>query len=417
MWLLRGCGSSAGSEQENLFVTCAMALFHMLVVAILAEGTPLWDDNCDSCEAGSAFLQLELSKDRARVISSDLQASRYWFPTKSVDNNRSGQSSVSGPFPLHKPDTAHWELNVPGVVFHQVPMIDDKLNIYMGSDAGKIFSFDKYGAKRWEVNGTGTHCQDPSLFEGILYTACRDGSVSALDMMTGQLLWQRKICKELPFEHYSISVTKDHIFLPAGVDQHGNYVGPFHEPLDIGSPAVALLRREDGRLVWKANLSEWNAITGELTPCMLSDSVIFSGGMGSIFRVSLQNGSLIWKVDVGLHRTTNAQVSCTQDGKVFAGYGGYSRNDANANDRHVGGLYALDIETGDTLWTRSFPYRVYTPVAVGGIQGHAGTAIIVAMGTPGCIPTKQQRIILCGLWTPTPEPKILIAVCFNFHAF
>lgn len=205
--------------------------------------------------------------------------------------------------------------------------------------------------------------------------------------------------------------------MPAGVDQHGNYVGPFHEPLDIGSPAVALLRREDGRLVWKANLSEWNAITGELTPCMLSDSVIFSGGMGSIFRVSLQNGSLIWKVDVGLHRTTNAQVSCTQDGKVFAGYGGYSRNDANANDRHVGGLYALDIETGDTLWTRSFPYRVYTPVAVGGIQGHAGTAIIVAMGTPGCIPTKQQRIILCGLWTPTPEPKILIAVCFNFHAF
>ena len=36
------------------------------------------------------------------------------------------------------------------------------------------------------------------------------------------------------------------------------------------------------------------------------------------------------------------------------------------DDRHVGGLYALDIKTGDTLWTRSFPYRVYTPVAVGG---------------------------------------------------
>ena len=234
------CGSSAGSEQENPFVTWAMALFRMLVVAILAEGTPLWDDNCDSCEAGSAFLQLELSKDKAHVISSDLQASRYWFPTKSDDNNRSGQSSVSGPFPLHKPDTAHWELNVPGVVFHQVPMIDDKLNIYMGSDTGKIFSFDKYGAKRWEANGTGTHCQDPSLFEGILYTACRDGSVLALDMMTGQLLWQRKICKELPFEHYSISVTKDHIFLPAGVNQHGGYVSPFHEPLDIGSPGCCL---------------------------------------------------------------------------------------------------------------------------------------------------------------------------------
>ena len=137
--------------------------------------------------------------------------------------------------------------------------------------------------------------------------------------------------------------------------------------------------------------------------------------MGPIFRLSLQNGSLIWKVDVGPNLTTSAQVSCTQDGKVFAGYGGYSGNDAN--DRHIGGLYALDIKTGDTLWTRSFPYRVYTPVAVGEIQGHKGTAVIVAMGTPGQYPKKRQRIILCGLWTPTPEPKTLIAVCFNFHPF
>lgn len=75
--------------------------------------------------------------------------------------------------------------------------------------------------------------------------------------------------------------------------------------------------------------------------------------------------------------------------RVFAGYGGYTRNDAN--DRHVGGLYALDIKTGDTLWTRSFPYSVYTPVAVGGIQGHAGTAIIVAMGTPGVYPNKTAE--------------------------
>ena len=68
--------------------------------------------------------------------------------------------------------------------------------------------------------------------------------------------------------------------------------------------------------------------------------------------------------------------------RVFAGYGGYTHND---------GLYALDIKTGDTLWTRSFPYRVHTPVAVGGIQGHAGTAIIVAMGTPGVYPNKTTE--------------------------
>eukprot|EP00438_Fugacium_kawagutii_P015424 Skav221556 [mRNA] locus=scaffold1376:186229:187044:- [translate_table: standard] len=253
----------------------------------------------------------------------------------------------------------------------------------MGSDAGKIFSFDKHGAKRWEVDGTAAHCQDPTLFEGTLYTACADGSALALDMMTGQVLWQRKICNELPFEHYSVSVTRDHIFMPAGVLNHGNYIGAVHEPIKIGSPAVALLRRTDGKLLWKTNLSEWNASTQELTPCMLPDSVIFGGGFGDIFRLSLQDGSVIWRFHIGPNVSTSAQVSC-MDGKVYLAYGGYSGVDAD--DRHVGGLYALDIGTGKALWTVSLPYRVYTPLAVGQIQGHAGRVLIVAMGTPGQYP-------------------------------
>lgn len=81
--------------------------------------------------------------------------------------------------------------------------------------------------------------------------------------------------------------------------------------------------------------------------------------------------------------TTSAQVSCL-DGKVYLAYGGYSGVDAD--DRHVGGLYALDIGTGEALWTVSLPYRVYRSLAVGEIQGHAGRALIVAMGTPGQYP-------------------------------
>lgn len=68
------------------------------------------------------------------------------------------------------------------------------------------------------------------------------------------------------------------------------YIGPFHEPINIGSPAVALLRRTDGKLLWKTNLSEWNASTQELTPCMLPDSVIFGGGFASAFKMDLLFG-------------------------------------------------------------------------------------------------------------------------------
>ena len=343
-----------------------MALFHVLLLAAFVDGRVIEEETspCDSCEAASTFLQVELSKEKT---------STYWHPTKSVDLNRSGCARVSGPFPLHKPD---WEFTRPGLNFHQVPAIDDKLNVYVTSDAGEIFSFDKHGNKRWEVEGTGKACQNPFLFEGILYTACMDGSALALNMTTGERVWQTKVSQALPYEPYTVSVTKDYVFIPAGSNPGPLYVGPFHDPIEIGSPAVALLRRLDGQLLWTFDLA--GESTEELLPCMLSDSVIFAGWYGTIYRLSLESGSVIWRSRPfgPLNIITVAQVSCTQDGKVLVGFGD------NGLASPVGGIQAIDIETGEKLWTISVPYGVYTPIAVGNIKGHAGTAIIVPMGVP-----------------------------------
>ena len=153
-------------------------------------------------------------------------------------------------------------------------------------------------------------------------------------------------------------------------------LAPLHDPIEIGSPAVALLRRLDGQLLWTFDLA--GESTEELLPCMLSDSVIFTGWYGTIYRLSLESGSVIWRSRPfdPLDIVTVAQVSCTQDGKVLVGFGD------NGLASPIGGIQAIDIETGEKLWTISVPYGVYTPIAVGNIKGHAGTAIIVPMGMP-----------------------------------
>ena len=75
---------------------------------------------------------------------------------------------------------------VPGLNFHQTPCIDDQMNVYSGSDQGTLLSFTRDGTKRWEKNFGTTGCQNPALYDDLLYTTCASGEVLALKMATGE---------------------------------------------------------------------------------------------------------------------------------------------------------------------------------------------------------------------------------------
>mmetsp|Transcript_39242 Transcript_39242/g.73189 ORF Transcript_39242/g.73189 Transcript_39242/m.73189 type:complete len:460 (-) Transcript_39242:208-1587(-) len=330
----------------------------------LSQWLCLWALSClalgledGQCEEATSLVQL------GSAVSVRAAHRTYWYPSRGVHNNRSGVSTATGPFPLPSP---RWHYEARHVNFHQTPCIDDQLNVYTGSDNGLVFSFTKEGHKRWEVQAGENRCQNPFLFDGILYTACGEGTVVALAMADGKTLWRRKVCEELPGDTYTVSATEKYLVVPIEA------MKPF------GSPKLALLEREDGEVRWTYDMMK-RAGTGSvnMAPCLLKDSIVTSDQAGGIYRLDVKDGSEIWMAPaLEKGSSTLGGVACS-DGIVFNGFSAVNGE---------GGLQALNMATGERIWTKVFSAPIHNAPAVGKIYGHDQVAVIVGMGNPAGLP-------------------------------
>lgn len=327
---------------------------------------------CEDGICGVTMVQLDTAKTLRRTASSP-----YWYPSRGVDYNRTGQSHAESIFPLKN---LSWKYEVPLLNFHQTPCIDDMKNVYTGSDNGTILSFTEHGLLRWKVQGPSKKCQNPFLFHEVLYTGCGDGSIVALSMKDGTLLWSKKICEALPSDTYSITATVDHLFVPCGA------VVPY------SSPGVALVNRKSGERLWKKDLLP--ALTVNLAPCMLSDSVVFSDVAGGIHRLKLADGSLMWyTAPFSRLSYTLGGIACNADGLVFNGFAINSLEHlpAEVPPHAQGGLSAFDVETGQRRWTTWTTAPVHSAPSVGWLYGHQREAVVFGMGDPPGSPTDSPK--------------------------
>ncbi|CAK9008742.1 unnamed protein product [Durusdinium trenchii] len=345
-------------------VAMAAVALARLLWATAAEELSCVDENC-----GVNLVQIQIAKAVHRKTD-------YWYPGRAVDYNRSGYSDATGPWPLKAPS---WKFEEAGMNFHQTPCIDHERNIYTGSDQGRILSFDAQGSKRWEVQGPSRACQNPFLYDSKLYTSCDDGSVMALDMTDGRILWHRQLEEELPDDTYSMTATEEFLFMPYGYQK--NLMNPKDR---TGSPAVALLRRSDGKLLWTFEVP--GSSTVNLAPCMFETSVIFNDVSGGIYHLRLSDGSVIWKKEaLSPGSYTLGGVSCSADGKVYNGFSvGTGKNE-------TGGLQALNISTGERIFTKQFSAAVHNAPAVGKVYGHNRLAVVFGMGEPAGVPIGPPR--------------------------
>ncbi|CAE7654376.1 bamB [Symbiodinium pilosum] len=345
------------------------AVWRWLALCVCAgsAGNDACDLQADRCSEGSgaseatALLQLASTLEARSSFNES-----YWYPVRGLDAGRSGWSQrASGPFPLSAPS---WSFEIPGLNFHQTPVIDDTFHVYTTSDNGKIFKFTREGLKRWEflLDQPGTvRCQNPSLFDGKLYTACANGHVLALDMDNGNKVWSRWVFPGgLPTDTYTVSATEAFLVLP--LSDAGDIFG--------GSWGVAVLERADGSLRWSYNVSERapGATVINLDPCLLEDSIVLSDTTGGIYRLNLTDGSEIWRVP-GLDEGsfTLGGVACSE-GLVF---NGFSRADES------GGVRALSLEEGEVIWAKSLEKVVHNAPAVSKkLYGHESKELFVVIG-------------------------------------
>ncbi|CAE7037297.1 afsK [Symbiodinium natans] len=363
--------------------------WRLAAIALLGPKSLVAEALDESCAGATNLVQLGSTLQRRDLAS-------YWYPSRGVDDNRSGWSSAEGPFPLKPPK---WQFEVAHINFHQTPCIDDQLNVYTGSDQGMIFSFTKAGWKRWEVATGASNCQNPTILEGVLYTSCANGVVLALTMDEGKEVWSRKLTDSLPTDTYTVSATASYVVVPYG--DMGHMTG--------GANGLALLERASGDVRWTYNISAHSpgAHTINMAPCLFEDSIVTSDTSGGIYRLSVEDGSELWRSPPENAGTfTLGGVACGE-GLVF---NGFSKEDGS------GGLQALNLSSGERLWAKSFPQEIHNAPAVGRVYGHPGrTAAIVGQGgPPGAplpIPDLLKGTVVAvdvtdgeTLWTFEPPP-------------
>jgi len=183
------------------------------------------------------------------------------------------------------------------------------------------------GASWWSVS-------TPSVVDGRVYVGTTTGYVYAVDSETGKEIWRF---------HLGNSTWSSSVVYSGRV-----YIG-------ADDNFVYALNAENGDLIWKFKTG------GEVwsTPAVDNGVVYVSSGDGCVYALNAENGLLLWSRKIASYLGSSPTVI---DGKVYVGI--YGRIWPEENVPENGGIYALDAENGDIIWSYNTRGDVEQSVAV-----------------------------------------------------
>jgi outer membrane protein assembly factor BamB len=176
--------------------------------------------------------------------------------------------------------------------------------------------------------GLGTLIEFPAVVaDGVAYIANAKGTVRALSMRDGSIVWRH----DTPNGKMAASpaIWGDQLIVH-GMDGH-----------------VWVLRRSDGKLLWRYTVGS----PVESSPIVVDGADVFGAWNGTITALDLKTHEVRWRRYGGCKVTSSAALSGET---LFIG-------------DYCGRLLALNARTGATRWSRSVNGRVYgTPAIDGG---------------------------------------------------
>jgi outer membrane protein assembly factor BamB len=176
--------------------------------------------------------------------------------------------------------------------------------------------------------GLGTLIEFPAVVkDGVAYIANARGTVSALDMRNGKVIWQH----DTPHGKMASSpaVWRDQLVVH-GMDGH-----------------VWVLRRSDGRLLWHYTVGS----PVESSPVVIDGVDVFGAWNGTITALDLHTHKVRWRRSGGCKVTSSVALAGST---LYVG-------------DYCGRLLALRVGGGKLRWSRSVNGRVYgTPAVAAG---------------------------------------------------
>lgn len=182
----------------------------------------------------------------------------------------------------------------------------------------------RFGADRSDVSNAIYRTQ-PALDETKIYFGARDGSLTALDQLSGHVIW--RFCAR--------SLTKSGGIFSTPVIHDGKvYVG-------AGDKNVYCLDARTGKRIWVSLEADWKGSTLSIDPTSGSIFVVLETGIirktRAVYALDVRSGITKWKYTI-TSGPKPAIMAVPKQGSLII------------EDTH--GVCALDARSGKVLWTR-----------------------------------------------------------------
>ncbi len=190
-----------------------------------------------------------------------------------------------------------------------------------GTRDGVLRSVSEGGEVAWTFTARGPFEAGPTVQDGVVYAACADGTLSALDARTGNLLWQYDAKEELATQPL---VANGKVLVAAQSD------------------VVLAVDAKTGKWVWQYRRDTPSGFTirGVSRPVARGGIAYAGFADGQLVALHLEDGSVKWERALargGQYTDVDTAPLLDGAGRVYA---------ASYKD----GLYALDAETGAVKW-------------------------------------------------------------------
>lgn len=242
------------------------------------------------------------------------------------------------------------------------PLIDGDRNVYISSVRGRVYKFTADGALVWKYDAHSSIPEMPALYDGCIFVTNADGNVLALDTETGVPRWSVKVGNRSAGDTWSMTAGE------------GTVVAALSQTGEVNERLVAL-NAKDGSLRWSfaPTVPVYNVL-----PSIYDGSLVFTDPAGAPYRLSLVDGSIIWrngpagskKVD---YSPSTGGAVIGPDGVVYV----TSNTGGNWRDGHV---TAFNFTNGALLWRANTEYQANNVPAVGRLGPNGKLAVVVGVG-------------------------------------
>jgi len=333
------------------------------------------------------------------------QAPHYFWPMARGPVGSHSTSPYRGPGNLSS--ALAWSYHHPDGKFSAVSngaiLIDDQKNIYAGFNYA-ILKFSPSGDLLWSYpihERHGTYSDIPALMDGALYVTVFAGYIIAIDMESGNLLWQSApVCTWQSETKSKAHEACDCHTIGSDIGAVGAHNGVVvvrsHQPPGGGGACrVAALNSSSGTFLWDYATEHlvWN-----FYPMINEDekSFLFQDSAGGVYHLGL-DGKEIWKAGIepeSFRQTfTDGGLQLGPNGMV---YGVKAKIGANVGP---GAVRAFRISDGSFQWeSPEMPYPPNSWPVIGRMHPSDPLTVMAPFGTAGMNQDWPNKPLVPGVW-------------------